>query len=141
MSEEDYQKALQDLPRRRKVWPAIAELQFKPPNFEYVLRTCQESGYSWAELDYIARYEVAPVVWFTWEEFQFVFLPHYDYFMSYFFDDVWVVKKVLKRVRWRHHALMVKLLGRRMMSGIESDWREVERRFTNGEGGKSRPGD
>ena len=129
MSEEDYQKILQDLPRRRKVWPAIADLQFKPPNFEYVLRTCRESGYSWNELDHIARYEVASVIWFTWEEFQFVFMPHYDYFMSYFFDDDWIARKVLKRVRRRHHALTVKLLGRRMMSGIESDWREVERRF------------
>jgi hypothetical protein len=135
MSEKDYQEILHDLPRRRKVWTAIVELAFDRPDMDYVLCTCRESGYSWAELDRIARYEAAPVIWFTWEEFQFVFMPHYDYLMSYLFDSDWVAGKILKRVRRRHHALTVKLFGHRMMRSLEEGWREVERRFKAGDYG------
>ncbi len=141
MSEKDYQEILRDLPRRRKVWTAIVELAFDRPDLDYVLSTCRESGYSWPELDHIARYEAASVIWFTWEEFQFAFMPHYDYFMSYLFDSDWVAGKILKRVRRRHHALMVKLLGRYMISSLKDDWREVERRFKNGDDGAVAPAD
>ncbi len=141
MSESDYQEILRDLPRRRKVWEAIVDLAFDRPDLSYVLRTCRESGYSWTELDHIARYEAASVIWFTWEEFQFNFMPHYDYFMSYLFDSDWVAKKILKRVRRAHHALTVKLLGHFMMSSFENHWREVERRFKSGEGGAQPAGD
>ncbi len=141
MSEEDYQEILKDLPRRRKVWEAIVDLAFDRPDLSYVLRTCRESGYSWTELDHIARYEAASVIWFTWEEFQFNFMPHYDYLMSYLTDSDWFTKKTLTRVRRRHHALMVRLLGRRMMRPIENNWREVERRFKAGESAEPHPGD
>jgi hypothetical protein len=134
MSERDYQAILRDLPRRRQVWTVITELNFDSPDLDNVLRVCRESGYCWAELDHIARYEVTLVLWFTWEELQFAFLPHHDYFMSYLFDSDWVARKILKRVRRRYHALMVKMLSRYMMSSIEEDWREVERRFRGGGG-------
>ena len=75
------------------------------------------------------------MIWFTWEEFQFNFMPHYDYLMSYLTDSDWFTKKTLTRVRRRHHGLMVRLLGRRMMRPIENNWREIERRFKSGDDG------
>jgi hypothetical protein len=133
MSESDYQVILQDLPRRRKVWEAMVGLAFDRPDLNYVLSTCRESGYCWTELDHIARYEAASVIWFTWEEFQFNFMPYHDYLMSYLSDSDWVTKRILARVRRRHHGLMVKLLGRFMIRPIEDNWREVERRFKAGD--------
>ena len=141
MSESDYQVILQDLPRRRKVWEAIVDLAFDRPDLNHILNTCRESGYCWAELDRIARYGAASVIWFTWEEFQFNFLPHHDYLMSYFSDSDWMTRKILTRVRRRHHGLMVKLLGRFMIRPIEDNWREVERRFKAGDDAKPNPGD
>ncbi len=137
MSERDYQKILQDLPRLRKVWSAIADLQFKPPDFEYVLRTCRESGYSWDELDHISRYEVAPATWFNWEYFFSGCWPLFEPF----YNMDWLAERILKRVRRRRHAFTVKLLGRRMMSSTEESWREVERRFKAGQGGEPHPGE
>ena len=51
------------------------------------------------------------------------------------------VERILKLVRRRHHELIVKLMGRWMMSIMNEIWREVERRFKAGEGGESYPGD
>ena len=59
MSEQDYYEILRDLPRRRKVWGDIAELYSDPEWMGAVVRVCRESGYSWDELNHIARYEVA----------------------------------------------------------------------------------
>ena len=38
MSERDYQKILQDLARRRKLWIAITDLTFDPTDIDWVLR-------------------------------------------------------------------------------------------------------
>ena len=67
MSEEDYQEILRDLPRRRKVWEVIAEFYLDPGWMDAVVRVSRESGYSWEELDHIARYEVAPSLYFKWD--------------------------------------------------------------------------
>ena len=65
MSEKDYCEILRDLPRRREVWEVIADFQTFPEEIEVVVRVCRKSGYSWAELDHIARYEVTPALWFN----------------------------------------------------------------------------
>jgi hypothetical protein len=52
-----------------------------------------------------------------------------------FFSSDWITARIVKKVGRPHHALMVKLLGRRMMRHLEESWREVERRFMGGEGG------
>ncbi len=131
MSEQDYQVILQDLPRRRKVWNAMSDLGYNPSWIDYVVRSCRESGYSWEELDHIARYEVAPATWFSWE----YLVPRAGVSFDMFMDEEWHVERILKLVRRRHHALMVKLMGRWMMSIMNEKWREVERRFKSGEGG------
>ncbi len=131
MSEKDYQEILRDLPRRRKVWAAISELSFDRPWIDVVVRGCRESGYTWDELDHIARYEVVAALWFNWEYFSSGFWP----LLEPFVDPDWLAERILKRVRRHHHGLRVKLLGRYMMSTMEDNWREVERRFKGGEGG------
>ncbi len=141
MSEHDYYEILRDMPRRRKVWDDIAELYKDPEWIDAVVRVCGESGYSWDQLDHIARYEVAHSVWFNWEYLfvacSFVYEP--------FFSSDWLTARLVKKVGRPHHALMVKLLGRRMMRPLEEPWREVERRFKAGEGadggGEPHPGD
>ncbi len=131
MSEQDYQEILQDLPRRRRVWDAISDLGYDPSWMDYVVRTCRESGYSWEELDHIARYEVAPATWFSWD----YLFPKAGVSFDMFVDEEWLVERILKLVRRRHHALWVKLLGRYMMSIMKEKWREVERRFKSGDDG------
>ncbi len=135
MSERDYQIILKDLPRRRKVWEAISDLSFEGLWLDSVVRTCRESGYSWMELDHIARYEVAPALWFNWEYLSARYWPLFEPFV----DPDWLERRILKRIRRRHHALSVKLLGRFMMSGFEEQWREVERRLKNSDGSDSAP--
>ena len=135
MSERDYQEILQDLPRRRNVWVMITDLTFDPPYIDSAVRVCRESGYSWAELDHIARYEVAPAICFSWRHVAFGFSPVYDGIMDPFFDSEWVAERILKRVRRRHHALGVRLLERYMMRHLVENWCEVERRFKSGKGG------
>ena len=131
MSEQDYYEILRDLPRRRKVWDDIAELYRDPEWIDAVIRVCRESGYSWEELDRIARYEVAPSIWFNWENLfvavSFVYEP--------FFSPDWLAARIVKKVGRPHHALVVKLLGRRMMRPLDQSWREVERRFKSSDGG------
>ncbi len=128
MSEKDYQEILQDFPRRRKIWAAIAELSFDRPWIDVVVRSCRESGYSWDELDHIAHYEVAAALWFNWAYFSSGFWP----LLEPFIDGDWLAERILKKVRRRHHALRVKLLGHCMMSVMNEKWREVERRFKSG---------
>ncbi len=135
MSEEHYQEILQDLPRRQKVWQAISDLEYSPSDMDHVVRTCRESGYSWEELDRIARYEVTPATWFNWEYFCSGCWPLFEPF----YNMDWLSERILKRVRRRRHALTVRLLGRRMMSTKEESWREVERRFKAGEGAEPHP--
>lgn len=130
MSERDYYEILRDLPRRRKVWEAISDLSFKRLWLDSVVRVCRESGYSWAELDHIARYEVAPALWFNWEYFSAGYWPLFEPFV----DPDWLAARIIRRVGRPHHAFMVKLLGRYMMSGFIEHWREVERRFKSDEG-------
>lgn len=137
MSEEDYQEILRDLPRRQKVWEAISDLEYSPPDMDHVMRTCRKSGYSWEELDHIARYEVAPATWFSWD----YMFPKAGVSFDMFMDEEWHVERILKLVRRRHHELMVKLMGRWMMSIMSEKWREVERRFKAGESGEPYPGD
>ena len=137
MSEEDYQEILQDLPRRQQVWQAISDLEYSPSDMNHVVRACRESGYSWDELDHIVRYEVAPATWFSWE----YMVPKAGVSFDMFMDEEWHVERILKLVRRRHHALMVKLMGRWMMSIMNKKWREVERRFKAGECGEPYPGD
>ncbi len=115
MSEEDYQKILQDLPRRQKVWEAISDLEYGPPDLDHVVRTCRESGYSWKELDRIIRYEVAPATWFSWD----YLFPKAGVSFDMFMDIDWLNERVIKLVRRRRHALRVKLFGRFMMSTME----------------------
>lgn len=122
MSEHDYQEILRDLPRRQKVWAAIANLDYGLSGLEYVLRTCRESGYSWAELDRIARYEVVPGTSSVLEYF------------DQFYDDDWLFERIPRLVRRRHHALMFKLHLINMLSVVEEYWREVEWRFKGCEG-------
>ena len=129
MSEQDYYEILRDLPRRRKVWDDIAELYSDPEWMDAVVRVCRESGYSWEELDRIARYEVAPSIWFNW---QYLFVAC-SFVYEPFFSPDWLAARIVKKVGRPHHALMVKLLGRRMMRPLEEPWREVERRFKSGE--------
>ncbi len=130
MSEEDYQKILRDLPRRRKVWEVIAEFYLDPGWMDAVVRVSRESGYSWEELDHIARYEVAPSLYFKWD-YLFVEISHmYDPFIN----PDGLAAYIVKKIRRPYHALMVKLLGHRMMRPMEVKWREVERRFKSGEG-------
>lgn len=131
MSERDYYEILRDLPRRRKVWDVIADLEIYPDWIDSVVRVCQESGYSWAELDHIARYEVVPALWFNWEYFS---AGHWPLFEP-FHDSDWLAARIIRRVGRTRHALTVQLLGRFMMSSFEEPWREVERRFKSGEGG------
>ena len=131
MSERDYYEILRDLPRRREVWEVIADLETFPDWIDSVVRVCRESGYSWAELDHIARYEVVPALWFNWEYFS---AGHWPLFEP-FHDSDWLAARIVKKVGRPHHALTVKLLGRRMMRPLEEPWREVERRFKSGEGG------
>ena len=137
MSEEHYQEILQDLPRRQKVWQAISDLEYSPSDMDHVVRTCRETGYSWEKLDHIARYEVAPATWFSWD----YMFPKDGVSFDMFMDEEWHVERILKLVRRRHHELIVKLMGRWMMSIMNEIWREVERRFKAGEGGESYPGD
>ena len=137
MSERDYQEILQDLPRRNKVWGAISDLDYSPPDINNVVRACRESGYGWKELDRIARYEVAPAIWFNWD---YIF-PKDGVSFDMFVDVDWLNERILKLVRRRHHALRVKLLGRLMMSRMEESWREVERRFNSGDDGVLHPAD
>ena len=137
MSEQDYQEILQDLPRRRKVWVAISDLGYDPPWIDSVVRTCRKSGYSWAELDHIARHEVAPATWFSWD----YLFPRAGVSFDMFVDEEWLVERILKLVQRHNHALWVKLLGRCMMSNMNEKWREVERRFKSGEGGAQPAGD
>jgi hypothetical protein len=127
MSELDYYEILRDLHRRRKVWEAIAELYQDPGWMDAVVRDCRESGYSWDELDRIARYEVAPAIWSSLEYYMGVGEP--------FFGSDWLAGRAVKTVGRPYHALMVRLLGRRMMRPLEQSWREVERRFKSGDGG------
>ncbi len=134
MSEHDYQEILQDLARRRKLWIAITDLTFDPNDIDWVVGACRESGYSWAELDHIARYEVAPAIYISWRHVALGFSPVYDAFMDPLFDPGWVEERILERVRRRRHALRVKLLGRYMMRHLKDDRREVERRFKSGVG-------
>ncbi len=126
MSERDYQEILRDLPRRRKVWDVIAELYKDPEWMDAVVRVCRESGYSGEELDRIARYEVAPTIWSSLEYYLGAGEP--------FFNSDWLAARIVKKVGRPYHALTVKLLGRRMIRPLEEPWREVERRFKNGEG-------
>ena len=145
MSERDYQEILQDLARRRKLWIAITDLTFHPNDIDWVVGVCRESGYSWAELDHIARYEVAPAIHFSWRHVALAFSPVYDALMDPLFDPEWVEERILERVGRPHHALRVKLLGRYMMRHLKDDWREVERRFnsaeTGADGGVAQPAD
>ena len=127
MSERDYYDILRDLPRRQKVWDVIAELYRDSEWMDAVVRVCRESGYSWEELDRIARYEVAPTIWSSLEYYMGAGEP--------FFSSDWITARIVKKVGRPHHALMVKLLGRRMMRSLEKPWREVERRFKNGDDG------
>ncbi len=127
MSERDYYEILRDLPRRQKVWDVIAELYRDSEWMDAVVRVCRESGYSWEELDRIARYEVAPTIWSSLEYYMGAGEP--------FFSSDWITARIVKKVGRPHHALMVKLLGRRMMRPLEKNWREVERRFKSGEVG------
>ncbi len=131
MSERDCYEILRDLPRRREVWEVIADFQTWPEEIDVVVRACRKSGYSWAELDHIARYEVTPALWFNWEYFSAGCWPLFEPFH----DSDWLAARIVKKVGRPHHALVVKLLGRRMMRPIEEIWREVERRFKSGEGG------
>ena len=131
MSESDYHAILRDMPRRRKVWEAISDLDYSPPDISYVVRACRESGYSWKELDRIARYEVAPAIWFSWD----YFFPKDGVSFHMFVDVDWLNGRILKLVRGRRHALRVKLMGRLMMSRMEESWREVEQRFKSGDSG------
>ncbi len=136
MSERDYQEILRDLPRRRKVWDVIAELYQDPEWMDAVVRVCRESGYGWEELDRIARFEVAPTIWSSLEYYLGAGEP--------FFSSDWLAARIVKKVGRPHHALTVKLLGRRMMRPLEEPWREVERRFMSGgtnEDGEPHPGD
>jgi len=136
MSEEDYREILQDLPRRRGVWEAISDLDLTPAAIDYAVRACRESGYSWEELDHIARYEVAPSLYFKWD-YLFAEISHmYDPFIN----PDGLAAYIVKKIRRPHHALMVKLLGRRMMRPLEERWREVERRFKNGQSTEPHPG-
>ncbi len=130
MSEEDYQRILRDLPRRREVWVVIAEFYLDPGWMDAVVRVSRESGYSWEELDRIARYEVAPSLYFTWD-YLFVEI---SYMYDPFINPDGLAAYIVKKIRRPHHALMVKLLGRRMMLPLEEPWREVERRFKSGDG-------
>ena len=132
MSESDYQAIRRELPRRSKVWEAISDLDYSPPDISNVVRACRESGYSWKELDRIARYEVAPAIWFSWD----YFFPKDGVSFDMFVDVDWLNERILKLVRRRRHALRIKLLGRLMMSRMEESWQEVERRFKNGDDGK-----
>lgn len=132
MSESDYQAIRRELPRRSKVWEAISDLDYSPPDISNVVRACRESGYSWKELDRIARYEVAPAIWFSWD----YFFPKDGVSFDMFVDVDWLNERILKLVRRRRHALRIKLLGRLMMSRMEESWREVERRFKSGDDGK-----
>ncbi len=125
MSEQDYFEMLRDLPRRRKVWDVIAELYQDPEWMDAVVRVCRESGYSWEELDRIAHFEVAPTIWSSLEYYMGAGEP--------FFSPDWLAARVVKKVGRPHHALMVKLLGHRMMRPLEESWREVERRFKSGD--------
>ena len=136
MSEQDYYEILRDLPRRREVWDVIAELHQDPEWLDATVRICRESGYSWVELDRIARYEVAPSVWFNWE---YLFVACSGVYEPFFSPD-WLTARIVKKVGRSHHGLMVKLLGRRMMRPLEESWREFERRFKNGEGDVPHPG-
>jgi len=129
MSERDYYEILRDLPRRRKVWDDIAELYQDPKWQDAVVRACRESGYSWEELDHIAHYEVAPTIWSSLEYYLGAGEP--------FFSSDWLAAHIVKKVGRSHHALMVKLLGRRMMRPMDQSWREVERRFKSGDGGRA----
>ena len=133
MSEEDYQRILRDLPRRRKVWEVIAELYQDPEWMDAVVRVCRESGYGWEELNRIARFEVAPTIWSSLEYYLGAGEP--------FFSSDWLAARIVKKVGRPHHALTVRLLGRRMMRPLEIPWREVGRRFKSGEGGEPHPGD
>ena len=133
MRERDYYEILRDLPRRQKVWDVIAELYRDSEWMDAVVRVCRESGYSWEELDRIARYEVAPTIWSSLEYYMGAGEP--------FFSSDWITARIVKKVGRPHHALMVKLLGRRMMRSLEKPWREVERRFKSGEGGAQPAGD
>ena len=128
MSEEDYQKILRDLPRRRKVWEVIAEFYLDPGWMDAVVRVSRESGYSWEELDHIARYEVAPSLYFKWD----YLFAEISYMYDPFINPDCLAAYIVKKIRRPHHALMVKLLGRRMMRPFEENWREVERRFKSG---------
>jgi hypothetical protein len=127
MSERDYYEILRDLSRRREVWDVIAELYQDPEWMDAVVRVCRESGYSWEILDLIARYEVAPTIWSSLEYYMGASEP--------FFSSDWLAARIVKKVGRPHHALMVKLLGRRMMRPMEESWREVERRFKSADGG------
>ena len=127
MSERDCYEILHDLPRRRVVWDVIAELYQDPEWMNAVVRTCRESGYTWEKLDHIARYEVTPTLWSSLEYYMGVGEP--------FFSSDWLAARIVKKVGRPHHALMVKLLGRRMMRPLEEPWREVERRFKSGDDG------
>ncbi len=133
MSERDYYEIFRDLPRRQKVWDVIAELYQDSEWKNAVARVCRESGYSWEELDRIARYEVTPTIWSSLEYYMGAGEP--------FFSADWITSRIVKKVGRSHHSLMVKLLGRRMMRPLEESWQEVERRFKSGEDGAAQPAD
>ena len=137
MSEEDYREILRDLPRRRKVWEVIAEFYLDPGWMDAVVRVSRESGYSWEELDHIARYEVTPSLYFKWD-YLFAEISYRD---DPFINPDGLAAYIVKKIGRRHPGFLVKLLGRRMMRPMEEKWREVERRFKAGEGAEPHPSD
>ena len=108
--------ASSELDRRRSVWEALSDFfldtELQPRDLLHIARVLAASNYSEDELEFILRYEVAPVLSVNLMSVAGEWAG---------FDQDWIASEILKRERsWRRR--IPSYIGFRMIRG---EWNQV----------------